>query len=100
VKGRLDDAALDVIFRNAYEGRAGDGDHWLRHALLRAAPEALPAQPRDGRSVQGQGPRRDAEFFPGGRVKSNFLCDVGHGDPAKVLPRLPRLDFDEACTLL
>ena len=33
----------------------------------------------------------DAEFFPDGRVKSNFLCNVGHGDPAKVLPRLPRL---------
>jgi hypothetical protein len=27
-------------------------------------------------------------------------CNVGHGDPAKVMPKLPRLDFDEACTLL
>jgi 3-hydroxypropanoate dehydrogenase len=42
----------------------------------------------------------DAEFFPDGRVKSNFLCNVGHGDPSKVLAKLPRLDFDEACTLL
>jgi 3-hydroxypropanoate dehydrogenase len=42
----------------------------------------------------------DAEFFPDGRVKSNFLCNVGHGDSSKVLPRLPRLEFDEACTLL
>jgi 3-hydroxypropanoate dehydrogenase len=42
----------------------------------------------------------DAEFFADGRVKSNFLCNLGHGDPAKVLPRLPRLDFEEACTLL
>ena len=42
----------------------------------------------------------DAEFFPDGRVKSNFLCNVGHGDPSKVLPRLPRLDFEEACSLL
>ena len=42
----------------------------------------------------------DAEFFPDGRIKSNFLCNVGHGDPAKILPKLPRLDFDEACTLL
>jgi 3-hydroxypropanoate dehydrogenase len=42
----------------------------------------------------------DAEFFPDGRVRSNFLCNVGHGDPAKVLPKLPRLEFDEACTLL
>ena len=42
----------------------------------------------------------DAEFFPDGRIKSNFLCNVGSGDPAKVLAKLPRLDFDEACTLL
>ena len=42
----------------------------------------------------------DAEFFPDGRIKSNFLCNVGYGDPAKVLPKLPRLDFDEACTLM
>ena len=42
----------------------------------------------------------DAEFFPDGRVKSNFLCNVGHGDPSKVMPKLPRLSFDEACTLL
>ena len=42
----------------------------------------------------------DAEFFPDGRVKSNFLCNVGYGDPAKVMAKLPRLDFDEACTLL
>src|SRR5882762_127480 len=42
----------------------------------------------------------DAEFFPDGRVKSNFLCNVGHGDPTKVLPRLPRLPFDEVCRIL
>jgi 3-hydroxypropanoate dehydrogenase len=44
--------------------------------------------------------RVDAEFFADGRIKSNFLCNIGHGDPAKVLVKLPRLDFDEACTLL
>jgi 3-hydroxypropanoate dehydrogenase len=42
----------------------------------------------------------DAEFFPDGRIKSNFLCNVGHGDPSKVLARHPRLDFGEACELL
>jgi 3-hydroxypropanoate dehydrogenase len=42
----------------------------------------------------------DAEFFPDGRFKSNFLCGLGHGDLAKVLPRSPRLTFEEACTLL
>jgi len=44
--------------------------------------------------------RVDAEFFPDGRVKSNFLCNLGHGDRSKVMAKLPRLDFDEACTLL
>ena len=42
----------------------------------------------------------DQEFFPAGRVKSNFLCNLGHGDVSKLFPRSPRLDFDEACTLL
>jgi 3-hydroxypropanoate dehydrogenase len=42
----------------------------------------------------------DAEFFPGGRIKSNFLCNLGYGDPAGVFARSPRLDFDEACTIL
>jgi 3-hydroxypropanoate dehydrogenase len=41
----------------------------------------------------------DAEFFPDGRFKSNFLCGLGHGDPAWVFPRGPRLTFEEACTL-
>jgi 3-hydroxypropanoate dehydrogenase len=42
----------------------------------------------------------DQEFFPEGHVKSNFLCNVGYGDPSKLFPRSPRLSFDEACTLL
>ncbi len=44
--------------------------------------------------------RVDAEFFPGGRVKSNFLCNLGYGDPAGLFPRSPRLPFDEACQIL
>ncbi|MDP2639480.1 MAG: malonic semialdehyde reductase [Betaproteobacteria bacterium] len=42
----------------------------------------------------------DAEFFGGTGIKSNFLCNIGYGDPAKVMPRSPRLAFDEACKLL
>ena len=41
-----------------------------------------------------------AEFFPEGHVKSNFLCNLGHADPAKIYPRGARLDFEEACQLL
>jgi 3-hydroxypropanoate dehydrogenase len=32
--------------------------------------------------------------------RSNFLCNLGHGDPAGLFPRSPRLDFEEACVLL
>jgi len=39
----------------------------------------------------------DAEFFPDGRWKSNFLCAIGYGSDLNLLPRNPRLDFDEAC---
>ena len=56
----------------------------------------------------------DAQFFPApaapagtapdvlpqSQVKSNFLCNLGYGDPAKLPPRNPRLDFDEVCKLL
>src|SRR5260370_28960550 len=41
----------------------------------------------------------EQEFFPAGHVKSNFLCNLGYGDPAKLPPRGPRLEFDEACSL-
>ena len=42
----------------------------------------------------------DAEFFPDGRIESNFLCNIGHGDHAKLFPRNPRLAFEEACRVL
>lgn len=41
----------------------------------------------------------DREFFPGGRIKSNFICNLGYGDPTGLFPRSPRLDFDEACDI-
>lgn len=42
----------------------------------------------------------DAEFFADGQIKSNFLCNLGYGDGANIKPRAPRLEFDEACSVL
>lgn len=42
----------------------------------------------------------NAEFFPDGKWRANFLCNLGFGDPEKLHPRAPRLDFDEACRVL
>lgn len=42
----------------------------------------------------------DREFFPDGRYKSNFLCNLGTGDKSKLHPRDERFEFDEACRIL
>jgi 3-hydroxypropanoate dehydrogenase len=42
----------------------------------------------------------DAAFFAGTSVKSNFLCNLGHGDASKLYPRSPRLTFEEACKVV
>jgi len=41
----------------------------------------------------------DAAFFPDGRWKSNFLCNLGKGDASKIFGRSPRLSFEEACRI-
>lgn len=41
----------------------------------------------------------DAAFFAGTRIRSNFLVNLGHGDPASIFPRSPRLGFAEACRI-
>jgi 3-hydroxypropanoate dehydrogenase len=42
----------------------------------------------------------DQAFFPDGRFKSNFLCNIGYGDHSKLFHRSPRHSFEEACTLM
>ena len=42
----------------------------------------------------------DAAFFAGTSIRSNFLVNLGHGDPSKLFARSPRLPFDEAAQIL
>jgi 3-hydroxypropanoate dehydrogenase len=42
----------------------------------------------------------DAEFFPDGQLKSNFLCNLGKGDPSRLPPVNPRFAFDEVCRII
>jgi 3-hydroxypropanoate dehydrogenase len=42
----------------------------------------------------------DAEFLADRGWRSNFLVNLGKGDPSGVFARSPRLAFDEACVLL
>jgi 3-hydroxypropanoate dehydrogenase len=41
----------------------------------------------------------DAAFFADKPWKSTLLINLGHGDPEKLFPRNPRLDFEEACRI-
>jgi 3-hydroxypropanoate dehydrogenase len=41
----------------------------------------------------------NAAFFPEGRWKANFLCNIGHGDASHLPPRDTRLSFADACRI-
>lgn len=65
--------------------------------ILAARACGLDCGPMSGFSHEGL----DKEFFPEGRFKSNFLCNLAYGDPSGLPgPRAPRLSFDEACKIL
>jgi 3-hydroxypropanoate dehydrogenase len=42
----------------------------------------------------------DAEFFAGTTYKSNFLLNLGYGDPSGLFPRSPRFGFDEIAKII
>lgn len=42
----------------------------------------------------------DEGFFSGGTIRSNFICALGYGDAVGQWDRLPRLPFEEACSIL
>jgi len=65
------------------------------YLLLAARSLGLDCGPMGGFDA----PKLDATFFPAGQWKSSFLLNLGYGDPAKLQPRNPRLDFDEACRI-
>ena len=66
------------------------------YLILAARALGLDCGPMSGFDAQKVNP----EFFPEGGFKVNFLCNIGYGDRAKVLGRLPRLAFEEVCEIL
>jgi len=66
------------------------------YLIVAARAVGLDAGPMSGFDNAGL----DREFFPEGRIKSNFLCALGYGDASGLIPRQPRLSFDEACKIL
>ncbi len=66
------------------------------YLIIAARALGLDCGPMSGFDAAGV----DREFFPGGRIKSNFICALGYGDPAGVRPRGPRLGFDEMAQIV
>ncbi|MGY4398970.1 3-hydroxypropanoate dehydrogenase [Sphingomonas sp. UYAg733] len=75
----------------------------FRNGSLQAAyfMLALRAVGLDVGPMSGFDPAKvNVEFFAGSSLRANFICGIGHGDPAKVFDRLPRLSFDEIARLI
>ena len=67
------------------------------YLMLAARMHGLDCGPMSGFDQGGV----DAAFFPGGRIKSNFLCNIGYGDASKDLfPRSPKPDFDAFASII
>jgi len=82
----------DLIEATAFRNSSLEGAYFI----LAARALGLDCGPMSGFDAA----KVDAEFFSDGKWKTNFLCNLGYGDPAKLLPRNPRLSFDEACLVL
>jgi 3-hydroxypropanoate dehydrogenase len=64
--------------------------------IIAARSLGLDAGPMSGFDNAGV----DREFFAGTSVKSNFLCNLGFGDPSGIFPRSPRFSFEEMAKIL
>jgi 3-hydroxypropanoate dehydrogenase len=82
----------DLIEGTAFRNGSLEGGYFI----LAARALGLDCGPMSGFDAA----KVNAEFFPDGKWKSNFLCNLGYGDHAKLSPRNPRLLFDEACLAL
>lgn len=66
------------------------------YMIVAARALGLDAGPMSGFNRDGV----DQEFFAGTPLRSNFLCNLGYGDPAGVYDRAPRLSFDEMADIV
>jgi 3-hydroxypropanoate dehydrogenase len=64
--------------------------------MLAARAKGLDCGPMSGFNAQ----MVDEVFLAGTKYRSNFLCNLGFGDVTKGYERLPRLPFNEVCTIV
>lgn len=83
-----DAANHEVAFRNASLQAA--------YFMIAARAKGLDCGPMSGFDQA----KVNAEFFPDGRFKSNFVCALGYGTDERLFGRLPRLSFEDACQVV
>jgi 3-hydroxypropanoate dehydrogenase len=81
-----------LIEENAFRNSALQAAYFI----LAARALGLDCGPMSGFDAD----KLNAEFFPDGKWKVNLLCNLGYGDPSKLHPRNPRLNFEEASVIL
>ena len=79
---------LETAFRN--------GSMQGAYLIIAARALGLDCGPMSGFDIAAV----DQEFFPDSTIRTNFLCNLGHGDPAALPPRKPRLAFGEAAEVI
>jgi len=82
----------EATFMNGFRNGTLQGGYFI----MAARALGLDCGPMSGFDNAGV----DQAFFPDGRYKSNFLCNVGYGDESVLFPRLPRFAFDEIASIL
>ena len=87
-EGAPEQAALMTTWRNSSLQGA--------YLILAARALGLDCGPMSGFDAD----KVTAAFFPGTRIRANFMCNIGYGNRAALRPRNPRLSFDEACRIL
>lgn len=96
-------APHDPNVRSWFEGDEKTGSvNALRNGSLQAAYFMLSARSLglDCGAMSGfNNESLDADYFPDGRFKSNFLCNLGYGDPSRLHQRAPRFEFHQVCRI-
>ena len=86
-EGKVEVATMTAVRNGTLQGA---------YFMLAARALGLDTGPMSGFDNAGV----DRDFFPDGRVKSNFLCSVGYGDATGLFGRSPRFAFDEMAKIL
>ena len=82
----------EVAYTNAFRNSSIQGGYFI----IAARMLGLDCGPMSGFDQNGL----DKEFFPNSSIKSNFLCNIGYGNPINIFKRSPRFEFDEVCEIL